>query len=80
MNRMDWRDRIASDPSICHGQACVRGTRVPVSVVLDNLASGLTPEAIVASYPSLTLEDVRAAIAYAAETLRERVITIRQSA
>ncbi len=77
---MDWRDRIASDPSICHGQACVRGTRVPVSVVLDNLASGLTPEAIVASYPSLTLEDVRAAIAYAAETLRERVITIRQSA
>jgi len=70
MNRMDWRDRIASDPSICHGQACVRGTRVPVSVVLDNLASGLTPEAIVASYPSLTLEDVRAAIAYAAETLR----------
>jgi uncharacterized protein (DUF433 family) len=80
MNRMDWRDRIASDPLICHGQACVRGTRVPVSVVLDNLASGLTPEAIVASYPSLTIEDVRAAIAYAAETLRERVITIRQSA
>jgi uncharacterized protein (DUF433 family) len=77
---MDWRDRIASDPSICHGQACVRGTRVPVSVVLDNFASGLTQEAIVASYPSLTLEDVRAAIAYAAETLRERVITIRQSA
>lgn len=77
---MDWRDRIASDPLICHGQACVRGTRVPVSVVLDNLASGLTPEAIVASYPSLTIEDVRAAIAYAAETLRERVITIRQSA
>jgi len=60
---MDWRDRIASDPSICHGQACVRGTRVPVSVVLDNLASGLTPEAIVASYPSLTIDGVRAAIA-----------------
>ena len=77
---MDWRDRIASDPALCHGQACVRGTRVPVSVVLDNLASGLTPAAIVASYPSLTLEDVHAAVAYAAEALRERVIPLRQSA
>ncbi len=45
---MEWRERIHSDPAVCHGQVCIRGTRIPVSVVLDNLAAGLTPEAIVA--------------------------------
>jgi uncharacterized protein (DUF433 family) len=77
---MDWRDRIASDPALCHGQACVRGTRVPVSVILDNIAAGLTPAEVVASYPSLRLEDVRAALAYAAESLREHVIVLRHFA
>jgi uncharacterized protein (DUF433 family) len=48
---MDWRSRISTDPTICHGQACIRGTRIPVSVVLDNLAAGLTPLEIVKSYP-----------------------------
>lgn len=55
-----------------------RGTRVPVAVVLDNLASGLTAEAIVASYPSLRLEDVHAAIQYAAELARERLIPLER--
>lgn len=40
---MNWRDRIISDPAVCHGKACIRGTRIQVSVVLDNLAAGLTP-------------------------------------
>jgi uncharacterized protein (DUF433 family) len=69
MNR--WSDRITSDPKVCHGKACVRGTRVMVSVVLDNLADGLTPEDIVREYPPLTIEDVRAAVAYAAALSRE---------
>jgi uncharacterized protein (DUF433 family) len=56
---MRWEDYITSDPGVCHGQACVKGTRIMVSVVLDNLASGLTLEAILASYPSLTRESVR---------------------
>ncbi len=56
------------------GRACLRGTRIPVSVVLDNLAVGQAPEAIVTSYPSLTVEDVHAAMQYAAELARERVI------
>jgi uncharacterized protein (DUF433 family) len=73
MTQPTWRERIVSDP---HGQACIRGTRVPASVVLDNLASGLTPAAIVASYPSLSVEDVHAAIQYAAELARERVIPL----
>ena len=71
---MGWRERITTDPDVCHGQACVRGTRIPVSVVLDNLAAGSAAENIVASYPPLTVDDVRAAVAYGAELARERVI------
>jgi uncharacterized protein (DUF433 family) len=67
----DWRERIAADPAICHGKPCIKGTRIMVSVVLDNLAEGLTAEEIVAEYPSLGLEDVRAAMAYAADLARE---------
>ena len=73
---MDWRARITTDPSICHGQACIRGTRIPVSVVLDNLAEGASGAEIVSSYPSLSLEDVYAAAAYGAELARERVIDL----
>ena len=69
---MDWRERISVDPNICHGRACIRGTRIPVSVVLDNLAEGLDVEGIVASYPPLMRADVQASIAYAAELTRER--------
>jgi len=68
---MKWQERIASDPSICHGKVCIKGTRIMVSVILDNLADGLTPDEIVADYPPLTLIDIRAAIAYAAALARE---------
>ena len=71
---MNWQERIVADPKICHGKACIRGTRVMVSVVLDNLAASRTIEQILASYPSLTKEDVLASIAYAAELSREDVI------
>ena len=64
---MDWRARISIDPAVCHGKACFKGTRVMVSVVLDNLAAGQTCDEIVQLYPSLTSEDVAAAVAYAAE-------------
>ena len=73
---MNWRNYITVDPAICHGQACISGTRVMVSVVLDNLAAGLTPDEILQSYPSLTREAVQAAIAYAAELARERVVVL----
>jgi uncharacterized protein (DUF433 family) len=73
---MDWQDYITVDPNVCHGKACIKGTRVLVSVILDNLAAGLTPNEIVSSYPSITREAVRAAITYAAELTRERVIAI----
>ena len=73
---MSWRDRISTDAAVHHGQACIRGTRIAVSVILDNLAAGQTPEEITASYPPLTLDDVRAAVSYAAELARERVIEL----
>ncbi len=68
---IDWRERIKSDPEVCHGKPCIKGTRIMVSVVLDNLAEGLTPQEIVEEYPPLTLEDIAAAIGYAAELVRE---------
>jgi uncharacterized protein (DUF433 family) len=77
---MSWREHITVDPAICHGKACIRGTRVMVAVVLDNLAAGLTAEQIVTEYPSVTVDDVHAAMAYAAELARERVLPLRESA
>jgi len=71
-----WRDRITVDPSICHGRACIHGTRVMVSVILDNLASGLSAQKVLESYPSLSRQDIQAAIAYAAELAREDVIPV----
>lgn len=73
---MNWREYITVDPTICHGKACIRGTRIMVSVILDNLAAGLTPDDIIRSYPSLTPEAIQAAIAYAAELTRERIIPL----
>lgn len=73
---MDWRERISVDPLVCHGKACIKGTRVMVSVVLDNLAAGVSPEEILRSYPSLSPQDIQATIAYAAELARERVVLV----
>ena len=66
-----WQERISTNPAICHGKPCITGTRIMVSVILDNLAEGLTPDEIVADYPPLTLTDIRVAIAYAAALARE---------
>ncbi|HBL25266.1 MAG TPA: hypothetical protein DD490_00345 [Acidobacteria bacterium] len=74
---MDWREHITVDPLICHGKACIKGTRIMVSVVLDNLAVGLEPEAILRSYPSLTRDAVQAAVSYAADLTRERFVAIQ---
>jgi uncharacterized protein (DUF433 family) len=76
---MNWREHIAVEPNICHGQACLVGTRVLVSVVLDNLAAHVSAEEIMRSYPSVTREGIDACIAYAAELARERVVTLPTS-
>jgi uncharacterized protein (DUF433 family) len=73
---MNWQDYITVDPAVCHGKACIKGTRIMVSVVLDNLAASQTPDEILRSYPSLSREAIQAAIAYAAELTRERVVAM----
>ena len=70
---MNWRDRITVNPSVCHGKACIRGTRVMVSVILDNLAAGESIEEIMRGY-HVEREDVQAAMQYAAELARETAI------
>ena len=71
---MDWRNYISSDPAICHGKACITGTRVMASVILDSLAEGLAVEEIMAHYPSVSEEAVRATLFYAAELAKKRVL------
>ena len=76
---MNWQERITVDPSICHGKACIKGTRVMVSVILDNLAANVSREEILKSYPSLSSEDMQASVSYAAELARERMILIPEN-
>jgi uncharacterized protein (DUF433 family) len=74
---MDWKPYITANPEIMHGAVCFRSTRIPVSVVLDNLAAGETPERILDQYPSpLKPEHIPAAIGYAADLARERIVPI----
>lgn len=73
---MNWRERVTVDPQVCHGKACIKGTRVMVSVILDNLAAGESASAILSSYPSLTQEDIQATLAYAADLARERYVAV----
>lgn len=73
---MRWQEHITTDPEVCHGKACFRGTRIMVSVILDNLAAGTDSASILESYPSLDAHLIRAAMAYAADLARERTIPI----
>ncbi|MCR4441893.1 MAG: DUF433 domain-containing protein [Peptococcaceae bacterium] len=73
---MDLLQRISVNPEICHGKACIAGTRIMVSVILDNLASGMSRKEILKNYPSLQPEDIDAALAYAALLAKERSLAI----
>ena len=73
MTHGELLNRISVDPNVCTGKPCIRGTRIYISIILDGLAEGLTPEQIIDHYPGLTLDDIRAALAYAAELARENV-------
>jgi len=69
-----WQERIAIDPDIHHGDPCVKGTRIPVSIVVGSLADGLTFEEIRTAYPQLADEDIYATLAYAAEVMRQEIV------
>ncbi len=67
---------ITVDPLVCHGQACLKGTRIPASVVLDCLGDGMTPDEILEQYPSLSTASIRAAAAYGAELARDELLPL----
>jgi uncharacterized protein (DUF433 family) len=75
----DWKKRISIDPNVCHGKPCIKGTRIMVWIIVSYLANGDTIEEVLQAYPSITREDILAALAYAAEMTRERVIPIEVS-
>ena len=79
MTHQELLDRVTVNPQVCGGKLCIRGTRIYIAIILDALAEGLSPEAIIDHYPSLTTEDIRAAAAYAAELARENVWKITAS-
>ncbi len=76
---VDWQARISADPNVCHGKVCIKGTRIMVSVILDNLAGGISQERILQSYPTLKSEDIQAALSYAAELSKGRIVTLPEA-
>ena len=76
MDRRELLKRISVDPRVCFGKPCIRGTRIWVSLIVDNLAEGVSETELLAAYPQLEPEDIRACLAYAAEMTRERIIPI----
>jgi uncharacterized protein (DUF433 family) len=76
MKREELLERISVNPNVCFGKACIRGTRIWVSLILENLAEGLSEAELLKAYPQLKLEDIRAALAYAAETTREQIMPL----
>ena len=69
-------ERISIDPNVCFGKPCIKGTRIWVSLILDFLSEGMTTEEIIAEYPYLEGDDIRAAIAYGADMSRQRYVEL----
>jgi len=66
-----WQDRIVIEPDIHHGEPCIKGTRIPVAMIVGSLADGNTYKQILEAYPQLTNDDILAALAYAAEIMQQ---------
>ena len=71
MSRVSWRERVATNPDIHHGDPCIKGTRIPVSIIIGSLADEMTVSEVMEEYPQLTAEDIWAALAYAAEVVQQ---------
>jgi uncharacterized protein (DUF433 family) len=74
MGRMRWQERVVIAPDLHHGDPCIKGTRIPVAMIVGSLADGMTPEEIREAYPQLTTEDIQAALAYAADVIYQDVL------
>ena len=75
----NWKGRISINPNVCHGKPCIKGTRVMVSVILDNLAAGESHESIIQGY-HIDEEDIQAVLHYAADLARDRVLALPTAA
>jgi uncharacterized protein (DUF433 family) len=69
-----WQENIVIDLTIHHGDPCIKGTRIPVTTLVGSLADGMTFDEIRNAYPQLTYEDIYAALAYAAEVMRQEIV------
>ena len=74
MSRINWKEHIVIDPDLHHGDPCIKGTRIPVTTIVVSLADGLTFDEIIAAYPQLTVVELQAALAYAADVLRQELL------
>ena len=74
MKRIDWHARIEISADLHHGDPCIRGTRIPVSMILGSLADGLTAQEIIKEYPQLKQDDIQAALSYASDAVRSDVL------
>ena len=74
MSRINWKNFVTIDLEIHHGEPCIKGTRVPVAMLVGSIADGLTIEEVIKEYPQITREAVQAALAYAADVLRQEII------
>lgn len=69
-----WQENIVIDLTIHHGDPCIKGTRIPVTTLVGSLADGMSFDEIRNAYPQLTDEDIYAALAYAAEVMRQEIV------
>lgn len=74
MARISWQDRVVVDAEVHHGEACIKGTRVPVRMIVGSLADGMSSDEIQEEYPQLSKDDIQAALAYAAEVLHQEAL------
>jgi len=74
MTRINWQDHITIDKDIHHGEACIKETRVPVAILVDSIADGMSMDEILNEYPQLKRESIQAALAYAADAVRQEII------
>lgn len=78
MARVDWREHITVDPDLHHGDPCITGTRIPVATIVGSLADGMTSEEILEAYPQLTRADIQAALANAADLMRQELLFLKR--
>lgn len=76
MTREEMAQHISIDPKVCFGRPVIRGTRIWVALIVDNLAEGVSEVELLHSYPQLTHDDIRAALSFAAEMTRERIVPL----